>query len=42
MEWDKLVEQEREEYSPNMEDTLRSMRENIRSFKSNNNRLIEA
>lgn len=42
MEWEKFVKQQGDEYSLDLVDTLRSLRENIRILKANNNRLIEA
>ncbi len=42
MEWEKLVEKQREEYYLDVEDTLRSLCKNIKSWKVDNNRLIEA
>ncbi len=41
MEWENSVEKQEEEYSLDLADTLRSLREKIKSFKIDNNRLIE-
>lgn len=42
MEWERLVEQQGENYSLDLADTLRSLRPEIRSCKADNNMLIEA
>lgn len=42
VEWERSVDQREEEYSPNLADTLRSLRVEIRSCKADNNMFIEA
>jgi len=40
--WDRLVEKHEEDYSPNIANKLRSFKVEIRSYKEDNNKLIEA
>ena len=42
MEWDRSIEQQEEEYSPDIANTLRSLKAEIKSCKEDNNGLIKA